>query len=148
MKNVWGRNKKDLSNEALSFWNFHRSNYFSIFYAWHVMLSECKCMQMAFNTKWPPPWGSVPLWQCLSQDTHLVKWGSSTSPSPLLWGWILAPLENCQSLEANLLTMLFTAVSEEVIRIYMCECMCGCGSGRMCMFVCIHSSQQQDEGFF
>lgn len=78
MKNMWGSNKMDLSNEACSSWNFYWSNYYPIFYAWRVMLSGCKCIQVTFRTKWPPPWESLPLWQWLTEAKTSCQLGTVT----------------------------------------------------------------------
>lgn len=111
-------NDMDLSNEAFSSWNFYWSNYYPIFYVWRVMLSGCKCIQMTFGTKWPPPWESVPLWQCLSQDTRLVKRSCHTHLLP--WRGVSDLLVHCQSHDTNLLLMLFNAMCGKVMCVYVC----------------------------
>lgn len=109
----------DLSNEAS--WNFNWSNYYPIFYAWHVMLSWCKCIQMTFRTKWPPPWESVLPSPCSSPHTHLVQWSCHTHPSP-------AALEHSQS------------------HVYLLVCVCMC----LCVYIhhCIFDSSSREHDAF
>lgn len=132
---MWGRNKIDLSDEACSSWKFYWSKYYHIFYAWHVMLSGCKCIQMTFWTKRPPPWESVtPLAVFKSGHTSCQMGLSHTSLSS---GGTFSPFG---ALSVTWNQPLINAVKCCVCRddVYLRACMRVCVSVSACAFSMVH----------